>query len=85
MFDNATNFYRKFGVAERRDLCVEAASWKCFSRAQENSEGRRFVLFSDLYWIKFFVLRRGSAGDGSEGLRCCAGSREQVRFTVAHG
>jgi hypothetical protein len=32
-FASATNFYRKSGGAERRDLCVDASSWKCFSRS----------------------------------------------------
>jgi hypothetical protein len=31
MFANATNFYRKSGAAQRRDLCVDAPSWRCFS------------------------------------------------------
>src|SRR6266849_5265376 len=31
LFASATNFYRKSGGAERRDLCVDASSWKCFS------------------------------------------------------
>jgi len=31
MFANATNFYRKSGAAQWRDLCVDAPSWKCFS------------------------------------------------------
>jgi hypothetical protein len=31
MFDNASNYYIKSGVAERRDLCVDASSWRCFS------------------------------------------------------
>ncbi len=31
MFANATNFYRKSGAAQWRDLCVDALSWKCFS------------------------------------------------------
>jgi hypothetical protein len=31
MFANATNFHRKSGVAQWRDLCVDAPSWKCFS------------------------------------------------------
>jgi hypothetical protein len=31
LFASATNFYRKSGVAERRDLCVDVSSWKCFS------------------------------------------------------
>ncbi|MGB8535606.1 MAG: hypothetical protein WCD57_04275 [Acidobacteriaceae bacterium] len=30
-FASATNINRKSGVAERRDLCVEAPSWKCLS------------------------------------------------------
>jgi hypothetical protein len=28
---NATKFHRKSGGAERRDLCVDDLSWKCFS------------------------------------------------------
>jgi hypothetical protein len=31
MFANATNFYRKSGATQWRDLCVDAPSWKCFS------------------------------------------------------
>ena len=31
MSANATNFDRKSGVAQWRDLCVDAPSWKCFS------------------------------------------------------
>jgi hypothetical protein len=30
MFANATNFYRKSGAAQWRDLCVDAPSWRCF-------------------------------------------------------
>jgi len=30
-FANATNFNRKSGAAQRRDLCVDAPSWRCFS------------------------------------------------------
>jgi hypothetical protein len=30
MLANATNFYRKSGAAQWRDLCVDAPSWKCF-------------------------------------------------------
>ena len=37
LFASATNFYRKSGGAERRDLCVDASSWKCFST--ERSRG----------------------------------------------
>jgi hypothetical protein len=29
-FANATNFNRKSGAAQWRDLCVDAPSWKCF-------------------------------------------------------
>ena len=28
--DNATKFHRKSGVAQWRDLCVDALAWKCF-------------------------------------------------------
>jgi hypothetical protein len=31
-FASASKFYRKSGGAERRDLCVDDLSWKCFSR-----------------------------------------------------
>jgi hypothetical protein len=30
-FANATKLNRKSGGAQRRDLCVDAPSWKCFS------------------------------------------------------
>ena len=31
-FATATNLNRKSGVAQWRDLCVDALSWKCFRR-----------------------------------------------------
>jgi len=44
LFASATNFYRKSGGAERRDLCVDAFSWKCFST--ERREGSAVSLSS---------------------------------------
>ena len=40
MFANATNFYRKSGAAQWRDLCVDATSWKCFSIERSGAEWR---------------------------------------------
>ncbi len=34
-FANATTTNRKSGVAQWRDLCVDAPSWKCFSTVAE--------------------------------------------------
>jgi hypothetical protein len=33
MFANATKVYRKSGVAQWRDLCVDAPSWGCFRQS----------------------------------------------------
>jgi hypothetical protein len=38
-FANATKLNRKSGVAQRRDLCVDAPSWKCFSTERSAAEG----------------------------------------------
>jgi hypothetical protein len=45
-FASATNFYRKSGGAERRDLCVDASSWKCFSTVRS----RGICSPADLPW-----------------------------------
>jgi hypothetical protein len=45
MFANATNFYRKSGAAQWRDLCVDAPSWRCFS-TERNVVQRSAVSFS---------------------------------------
>jgi hypothetical protein len=44
MFANATNFYRKSGAAQWRDLCVDAPSWKCFR--PERSVVERSAVFT---------------------------------------
>ena len=46
MFANATNFYRKSGAAQWRDLCVDIPSWKCFSTERSAVE-KSAVLFRD--------------------------------------
>jgi hypothetical protein len=44
MLANATNFYRKSGAAQWRDLCVDAPSWKCFFRPECSAVERSAVL-----------------------------------------
>jgi hypothetical protein len=45
MFADVTNFYRKSGVAQWRDLCVDAPSWKCFSTDRSVAQLRDLPFF----------------------------------------
>jgi hypothetical protein len=50
---NATNLYRKSGGAQRRDLCVDALSWKCFS-----TERARISYHAELAKPRYAPFRR---------------------------
>jgi hypothetical protein len=65
MFANATNFYRKSGVAQWRDLCVDAPSWECFSTERSVVERSAFFpALSGLHKVRTHLIRtRPHCGD----------------------
>ena len=67
LFASATNFHRKSGGAQRRDLCVDASSWECFSTERSTS--------ADLSWKCFFKSAKNSAGSNRNSKYCSRSPR----------